>query len=1183
MRRLFLGLTVLVSLGSVSARAQSLATIVGTVTDPSGAVVPSARVTVSNPLKGFVRHLETDSAGAYTAVGVPIGTYIITAEASGFAEAVRKNIAVSVGETLRVDFRLALGSGTQRVTIVGTVAHVQTETGTISSLITGKQITQLNLNGRNFTNLAVLIPGAAPGYGYNPFSVGVLADSGISFNGMPTQYNNWEIDGVNNTDQGAGGTANMIYPNIDSIAEERISTSTYDAQYGKNSGATIEIALKSGTDKFHGDLFEFDRNNAFDANNWFLNRTIAPPGGNAAAVPLRWNDYGFTLGGPVYVPRIYNGRKFKTYFFWSEEWKKESEGTVINAGVPTLRMRRGDFSECDPKTGNYNPVVASNCVLPINPATGALFPNDTVPIDPNAEALLSGLFPLPNNGVDTYTAAPSLPTYWREDLIRIDQHFGDKTSVFFHYINDAFKENFLPTLWVSAEYPTVETEWTSPSKSAVFNLTRSIRPNLLNEFMVGFSADVNTVNQTTGFASPAGSINKPASWSVSTLFPANATIPILPGVSVCGGLPFCANESTGYNYFFWGPVTQLKDNMAWTKGNHLLRFGGYLQRIHLNQTSDSGQSAQGFFTFSNSAPNSTGNALADMYLGRIASYQELGQVINGQPFGGYPLGHWREWDFEPYFQDDWRATRRLTLNIGMRYYLPTAYQDVRTPNLDSIFMPSLYNPAAEAQLSSSGNLIPSTGHTYLQYGNGLLECGVGQIRAGCLVPYRGSIAPRLGFAWDPTGSGKTAVRGGYGIFYDVSNGNEGGAGFFGNNPPDVGVPTVYYVNGYANISSAVAPLPPTSFSNESYYQKWPSVQQFSLGIEHQFPGNNLLSVSYVGDLGRHLERARNLNQVPVGAGIKNVPALAGTPGCDSTGNCNVQAILIQNLEPTIFFVPFRGYGTILNREWTAISNYNSLQVDFRHSVGHGLTLEAAYTWSHTLDNTFGLNNSNNVNDYDLSRWYADSNLDQPQMLVMNYVYDLPFFLHSSNVLARTFLGGWEFSGVTSFLSGNPISISCGIAGMSSGVGGAVMCNSLGPLKIDKGITDDPQFGPTPTWFNPTALGQIEISQLAANNEPGMFGYMGRNSLIGPGRNNWDLALLKNFRMPWINGESSSVQFRLETFNTFNHTQWSGVNASCGSETPPGTPCSGIVNNLGNGEVSSAWPAREIQFGLKFSF
>jgi hypothetical protein len=1160
----------------LSAAAQDAATIVGIVSDPSGAAVPGAKVTVSNADKGFTRALITDTTGAYTSAKIPIGTYTVTAEAPGFEKMSNSNILLTVGQTLRVDFQMRIGAGAQAVTVSGNVAQVETETGTISDVVTGSQVTQLNLNGRNFTNLATLIPGAAPG-SYDPSNVGVLSSSYISFNGAPGQYNSWEIDATNNTDQGAGGSANMVYPNIDAIAEFRISTSKYDASYGKNAGALIEVVTKAGTNKFHGTLFEFLRNDAFDANDWFLNREILGPGQTAPKTPLKRNDFGFTIGGPLYIPHHYNTDKSRTFFFWSEEWRRNRQGTVISQPVPTLRMRQGDFSECDPSSANFNAVVASNCVLPVNPATNAPFPHDIVPINPNGAALLNALLPLPNSGVDQYAGAHSLPTNFRDDIIRIDQNIGDRTSMFFRYIQDAYQQTFVPTLWSSANYDTVNTKWTSPSKSFVVHLTNTVRPNLVNEFVATVSADVNTVHQAAGASSPAGSIDKPSSWGGRNIFPANAANPLLPGISVCGGLPFCLAESTGFEYFYWGPVGTLKDNAVWTKGKHNLKFGFYLQDTLLNQTTYNGSvPAQGIYNFSNSAPNSTGNALADMYLGRIASYSEFGGVINGQPVGGYPEGHWREWDFEPYFQDDWRVTSRLTLNLGVRYYLPTPYHDVSPNSLDSLFVPGQYNPAAEAQLDISGNLIPGTGHTYLTYGNGLVPCGTGGIHTGCQLPYRGGIAPRFGFAWDPTGSGKTAIRGGYGISYDVSNGNEGASGFFGN-PPVVATPAVYNYNGYGNLGAQ--PIPPTGMSVVDYNAKWPSIQQFSFGVEHEFPGRNLLSVNYVGSLGRHLLRNRNENQVPVGATTQNVPALAGTQGCDASGNCNVQQILINNLEPTIYFVPYRGYTGINVREWAGNSSYNSLQVGYRHVLSHGLTFQGAYTWSHTIDNV----GNPGVNDYNLARWRANSTLDQPQMLVMNYIYELPFFKNGSNPFLRATLGGWEFSGITSFLDGQPIDFGCGIAGLSSGVGGPVRCNSLGPLTVKKGVTNDPQFGPTVTWFDPSVIGQINIDQLAANGEPGMFGYMGRNPLRGPGRNNWDLALLKNFALRWLGGERSNVQFRLETFNTFNHPQWSGVNAFCGSQTPAGQPCSGNTNNLGNAEVTSAWPARILQLGLKFLF
>jgi hypothetical protein len=1165
---------VLCGLCTMAAVAQDTSTIVGVVTDPSGAAIPGAQVRVANVQKGFARDLTTDSAGAYTAAKIPIGSYSVTTQAQGFEKMSNSGIELTVGETLRVDVQMRLGSGTQEVTVAATVAGVETETGTISDVITGSQVTQLNLNGRNFTNLATLIPGAAPG-SYDPSNVGVLASSGISFNGAPVQYNSWEIDGTNNTDQGAGGTANMVYPNIDAIAEFRISTSKYDASYGKNAGALIEVVTKSGTNKFHGTLFEFLRNDALDANDWFLNREILGPGVTAPKTPLKRNDFGFTIGGPLFIPHHYNTDKSKTFVFWSEEWRKNRQGTVINQPVPTLLMRKGNFSQCDASSPNYNAVVASNCVVPTNPSTKAPFPGDIVPISADGAALLNALMPLPNSGLNQYTAANSLPTNFRDDIIRVDQNIGSKNSFFFRYIQDSYDQTYVPTLWSNANYDTVNTKWTSPSKSAVAHLTSTLKPNLMNEFVVSFSADVNTVHQAAGVSSPAGSVDKPSTWSASTLFPGNASNPLIPGIQICGGVPFCTAESTGYDYFYWGPIVTWKDNAVWTHGAHNLKFGVYLQHSHLNQTTDSG-SAQGMFSFSNSAPNSTGNALADMYLGEIANYSEYGRVINGQLVGGYPEGHWVQWDVEPYFQDDWHVTSRLTLNLGVRYYLPSPYHDISARSLDSTFLPSQYSAAAEAQIDASGNLIPGSGQNYLTTGNGLAACGTGGVPLGCQKTFYGGFGPRFGFAWDPTGSGKTAFRGGYGISYDVSNGNEGSAGFFGN-PPEAATPTVYNVTGYNNIVGGT--IPPTSMTIVQYNPKFPSIQQFSFGVEHQFSGNNFLSVSYVGSLGRHLARNQNINEVPLNSTIENVPALAGSPGCDAVGNCNVQQVLINNIAPAIYFAPYRGYTTLNVRQWTGDSSYNSLQVNYRHKVGYGLTFQAAYTWSHNIDDV----GDPGVNDFDLSRWRATSNLNQGQILVMNYIYDVPFFRHSNHLFARAALGGWEVSGVTSFLTGTPLDFNCGIAGLSSGVGGPVRCNSLGPLTVQKGVTDDPQFGPTATWFDPSVIGQITVPQLAANGEPGMFGNLGRNVLTGPGRNNWDLALLKNIPAPWFGSEKASVQFRLESFNTFNHPQWNGVNIGCGSQTPAGQPCSGNQNNLGNGEVNSAWPSRILQLGLKFIF
>jgi hypothetical protein len=1164
---------------SGAAMGQGLATIVGAVTDPSHAAIPDAKITVSNNAVGFNRVYATSPAGTYTAAKIPLGKYVVTAEAPGFRKEVRTEITLNAGQTQRVDFQLVVGTTQQSVTVAGNVPQVQTESGTISSVITGKQVTQLNLIANTFVNLASLIPGAAPdGGGFGPDSVSNVSSVTLPVNGVPGNYNNWELDGVNIVQQGSNSDDVNIYPSLDVIAEFRISTSDYSAEFPKSAGANVEVVTKSGTNQFHGSAFDFVRNDALDANDWFINRT--PGLTNAPKTPLKRNDFGFTLGGPVYIPGHYNTNKQKTFFFLSEEWRRNRDGTVFNTYTPSLLMRQGNFSQCDPTSGAYNPVVASGCKVPINPTTG--LPTDQVTVNPTAAAMLKGLVPLPNSGPVGYTSAPESTLNSREDSVRIDQNISDKVRVFARWTQDFYNENFLPS-WAGGNYPTVKTSWIEADKSGVLNLTQSLRPNLLNEVIVGFGSDQINLISDNGVSSPAGSIDKPSGFSFTNIFPQNRTLPLLPGFSVSGGIP-SFSQSTGFEFDLYSPMLELKDNLVWSRGKHILHAGFFLTQNRINNTTGVGSGdPYGMFDFSSSSPVSTGNALADMYLGQIASYTEYGAVKNGQLYGGYQLGHWRQWDFEPYVEDDWRVTPRLTLNLGARYFYWTPWADASLPNLDSVFVPSLYNPADQSQLSASGYLEPGTGQSYLNYGNGLVECGTGNVVTGCTALYKGTISPRFGFAWEPTGSDRTVIRGGYALVWDSGNSHNSATGRYGK-PPLVATISSFNVSGYQNI--VPGPIPTTNFHNQPLSAKLPEIDQYNLTVEHEFPGNNILSVAYVGSLGRDLQRLRDMNQVPDGATTDLVPALAGTPGCDAVGDCNVQQSLINELHSSIYFRPYRGYTTMDNREYTGSSSYNSLQVSFRHTTGFGLTFQSSYTWAHTLDNIWGAGGTgaspSGIDDSNANRWWGTSSINQTQVWVMNYIYNLPFFLHATNHFLRTGLGGWEVSGITTFSTGPPIETNCGISGFSSGVGGAVRCNTLGPVNVQKGVYNDPTYGPTPTWYNPAVVGQVDMSQLASNGEPGMFGYMAKNALTGPGRNDWDLGLFKSFSLPWFHSETSTLQLRLETFNTFNHPQWSGVNYGCSGLTAPGQPCNG-PNNIGAGEVTSAHPPRQMQLALKLLF
>jgi hypothetical protein len=731
----------------------------------------------------------------------------------------------------------------------------------------------------------------------------------------------------------------------------------------------------------------------------------------------------------------------------------------------------------------------------------------------------------------------------------------------------------------------------------VLNLTNTFKPELMNEFVVAYSVDHVSAIAAPGPGSPAGSLHKPATWSADNLFPPNKANPLLPSTTIVGGVPFgvLGASAADLPWHNSSPIINLKDNAVYMRGTHTLKFGFFFGDYRKNE--EFGFPTQGLMGFFAGTPIGTGNALADMDLGLIASYQEGGQTVDGQPVGGYPKGHWQMTDFEPYVQDDWKVSRKLSLNLGLRYYLFSRIHDVSKPTVDSNFFPNLYNPAKQAQLDANGNLIPSSGQTYQTYGNGLLACGTGGIRQGCSMPSYSTVAPRFGFAYDPAGTGRTVVRGGYGIYYEIGNGNESNTEGTQGNPPVSLAPTAFNLTGYQNIVPGA--LAPVSMSALPYQEPWGSVQQFSFGIQHEFPGSNLLSVGYVGSLGRHLARTRALDQIPIGVGFMNVPALAGIPGCDAAGNCDVQEVLIHNEVPNTYFLPYRGYSDIAMKENTAVANYNAVQVSFRHPFGHGLTFQASYTWSHAIDDASSTYFRSDVDDSNLSRWRATSDLNRAQLLVMNYVYALPFFKNATNRFARNALGGWQISGISSFFTGTPIDVGCGIVGFGNGIGTGLLgvglpgtgvrCNSLAPVKIKKGVDNDPQFGPTPTWFDGNTFAQPLETQLRADGQPGMFGYMGRNPLTGPGRNNWDTALLKNFQLPWLRGEHSTIQFRWETFNTFNHLQWQGVNISCnGSPNNDGSPafgrpCGGHDYNLPNGQVSSAWPPRIMQFALKLMF
>src|SRR5580658_1323169 len=469
---------------AASAWAQNSGSITGTVRDATGAVVPGAQVVLSDTQKGISLKTTTNSGGDYLLAGLPTGTFNLSLTAKGFRRFEATGIVLETAQKARVDAVLEVGAVTNEITVLGSqVAQVETQSSEISGVVTGKEISQIVLNGRNFTQLVTLQPGVSNQTGQDEGVVGVAGSVAMSINGGRTEYNNWEMDGGDTMDNGSNGTLN-VYPNIDAIAEVRVLTSNYGAQYGRNGSGTVETVTKSGTKDFHGDLFEFLRNDDFNARN-YLSYT-------APLVPeYKKNDFGGTIGGPVCIPHVYNTSKQKTFFFFSEEVRREIvPGGIFTGQVPSAQERQGNFSDVCPAASLASAVDTTNYPdCPVNPITGSYYPNNTVPVNNNAKDLLV-LLPLPNQPNNYYNASPALPTHWHEELFRIDQNFNDKLRMFFRYIHDSWTQTQpTPTWGNGASFPLVQTNFVGPGVSLVANLAANISPTLLNEFTFSYTTD----------------------------------------------------------------------------------------------------------------------------------------------------------------------------------------------------------------------------------------------------------------------------------------------------------------------------------------------------------------------------------------------------------------------------------------------------------------------------------------------------------------------------------------------------------------------------------------------------------------------------------------------------------------------------------------------------------------------
>jgi hypothetical protein len=1251
--------------------AQDTASLTGTVRDTTDAIVANAEVVVSNAEHAIRRTTVTNSAGEYSVAALPAPSlYDVTVTAAGFKKFVAAGVILNVAQKARVDVTLQVGASNMVMTVEGTsVAQVDTESSALGNTISGKEITQLELNGRDFTSLVALSPGVTNQSGSEEGEPGASTVA-FSVNGGRTEYNNFEIDGGDALDNGSDTTLN-VYPSIDAIAEVKVLTSNYGAQYGKNGSGTVEVETKSGTNQFHGDLYEFVRNNDFNATQF-----------NAGGVPAyKKNDFGFTIGGPVYIPNHYNTNKQKTFFFYSEEWRREiTPNPFGTTPVPTMAERAGNFTdECPDATPSFAdcPSVPGYTITdPTNPAYGYTPNLNVVPAYTNNLALtgpLNLLIEQPNfvtgtvNGgaPDAWTSNPSLLMTWRQELFKIDQNVTDKVRASFRYIHDSWQEAYPTPLWTDGtSFPSIGTNFQNPGVSMVARVTATVSPTLLNEFVASYTTD----HISTSLNGPW---QRPAAFGDLGLydngFGYNA--PEIPGISISGGR-FGSGFAEDPGYVPEGPLNSnptvtIRDNVTKIIGLHNLTFGAYFIDSHKNEVPQPPTGANGILGFSPSGnPSTSGNAYADLLLGNIQSFTQ--QQLQLKMHNFYHI-------YEPFFQDDWHATKRLTLNLGLRMSFYGTFRELN--NLAYNFDPARYVPGASGIDPSTGLV---TGTPY----NGWVDCGVTPgIPKGCMNNHWWNPAPRIGFAFDPFGDGKWAIRGGYGIFFEHENGNEANTDLL--EPYNIRTQTVSVTTtstsflNYSNLNPGqlTGGTPPLIFGSIPNTATWPYIQQWHFDVQHEVIKNTVVTLSYVGSQGVHLTRAYEYNQIrpaalqpggnPYGPGqIINggplasgntippgtvfdcswgpgndqpnvnvdpygipmnaitsygtpVPYTAGVSGGPPSGAAVNLAVACGNVSPDAFR-PYIGIGSIGRKDQTASSNYNALQVAVRRSLG-GLQLNAAYTYSHSIDDSSSANDVSLINSYALNAYRSSSNFDQRHTLTISYVYDLPFFKGQHN-LTNKLLGGWQWSGITLIQSGTPFSVynvgcsSCGpiipgsglptgtayIPSDNAGVGnGSAQIDNLGQLggqsypdivgNPKNGVLNTSAPGYGPLLYNPAVF--VAPQGLT-------YGDAGRNILHNPFRTNFDMALIKQFAVT----ESKYFEFRAEAFNVFNHTEFSwlgGDGGSAGANSGVGNSDSVIScygNNNSAGDPVNCLPSqpqllrpnvahfpRILQLGMKFIF
>ena len=1052
-------------------------TITGVVTDDTGAVLPGVTVTVTRAETGRVREFVTTSTGAYTAGLLPPGTYSVTFALEGFQSRTVEGIELHVADRLEVNAKLGVGGVAETVEVSAAQQFVQ-PTPAVQNLMGPTQVQELPLNNRVFVQLATLVPGVTSDLP-DEVGVGLTSVVSISVNGGRRNSVNWMVDGVSNVDVGSNITL-LSTPTLESIQEFKIITSSYAAEYARSGGGVINIVTKSGTSKFSGAAYEFYRDDKMNANSFFRNRSTNP---DIAENPpeLDYHNFGYTIGGPVLPWRD------KAFFFWSQEWRRITRAPASSTALVPL-----DAWLNDPSNPNY-----------VAPGLR----------DPNALRLLEA-YPAPNQpGANRFINVNPNINNTRQEVLRLDYDVNDSWRLTGRYTHDQSETREPGGLFFGVVVPNVAATDTSvPGQVASVEL-RSTHGNRMNEAKYQFSTNKITTARAEGVRNTRAEFGV----TIPELFPENNADRI-PTIVITGLSTFGASQGFNIEYFNHTFV----DNFTWQRGNHTMKAGVLMAFEQKNEGASN--ETQGRFTFGNTTGGRTafqnfitGNA--DGLCGVACSYSEAEiDITNQLRFNRY----------EMYVQDTWRAGPGLTFDYGVRYALYPHIVD-RNDVLTN-FDPSLYDPSgAPTYANTSGSLIVrGTGDPL----NGIVVAGRNSAHdRGIYATDKNNFQPRVGFSWDPTQSGRTIVRGGYGIYYDQPL-----VGIFEQNafvnPPFAN--TVVLQNpalsdpsgGAAPGTTGVRNLIATSDPFET-----PRTQQWNVGVQRQLYSRGMIDVGYVGSRGDDLIQPVDINQPQPGDVI-------------AQGGLNVAR-------------PYDGYGVINMRQTTAYSRYHGLLMSFRHEGGRNGSLTLNYTLSR--NQTTATNDRDAIdmpqNPLDLDREYADARTDRRHVFSGTFVYELPFYRDSANQFAKAVLGGWQIAGIVNATSGAPAP--------------RISTNTDGGTRGNQGNeVSDPRAGEMefPFWFDPNAYTP------AARGE---YGNAGRAPFRLPGRHQWDLTVSKN----WYPGPVR-LQFRADFINAFNQTQWTTVDLAC---TAAGVLTQNTCNIGGTdtfGQITGSRAPREVQLGVK---